>query len=69
MGIFDRTTIAQVVGKYLKYTRDTYRTHLQINSKYKHPLTVSEREWRALIDDGKEKKAKKERKMLTGPAR
>ena len=23
---FDRTVVAQVAGKYLKYTRDTYRT-------------------------------------------
>ena len=69
MGTFDRTTVTQVVGKYLKYTRDTYRTHLKINSRYEHPLTIPEREWRALIDDGKEKKAKKEGKMLTGPAR
>ena len=58
-GTFDRTTVARTVGKYLKYTRATYRMHLQINPRYKHPLTVPDREWRALIDDGKEKKAKK----------
>ena len=69
VGTFDRTTIARVAGKYLKYTRDTYRTQLQFNRRYDRPLTVRESEWRALIHDGKEKRAKKEGKMPTGPAR
>ena len=69
VSIFDRTTVAWVAGKYLKYTRDTYRIQLQFNTRYKHPLTVPESEWRALIHDGKKKRAKKEGKMPTGPAR
>jgi len=69
VGTFDRTTVARVAGKYLKYTRDTYRTQLQFNPIYECPLTVTESEWRALIHYGKEKRAKKEGKMPTGPAR
>ena len=69
VGTFDRNAVAQVAGKYLKYTRDTYRTQLQFNPRYERPLAVSESEWRALIHDGKEKRAKKEGKMPTGPAR
>ena len=69
VGTFDRTTVARVVGKYLKYTRDTYRMQLQFNPRYEHPLTVPESEWRALIHDRKEKRAKKEGKMLTRPVR
>ena len=69
VGTFDRTAVARVAGKYLKYTRDTYRTQLQFNPRYERPLTVPESEWRALIHDGKEKRAKKEGKMPTGPAR
>ena len=69
MGTFDRTSVSWAVGKYLKYTQDTYRTHLKIDSRYEHPIIILEREWRALINDGKEKKAKKEGKILTGPAR
>ena len=69
VGIFDRTAVAQVAGKYLKYTRDTYRTQLQFNPRYERPLTVPESEWRALIHDKKEKRAKKEGKMPTGPTR
>ena len=69
VGTFDRTMVARVAGKYLKYTRDTYRTELKFNPRYKNPLTVPESEWRALIHDGKEKRAKKEGKMPTGPAR
>ena len=69
VGIFDKIAMARVVGKYLKYTKDTYRTQLQFNPRYEHPLIVLESEWRALIHDGKEKSEKKEWKMLTIPAR
>ena len=69
VGTFDRTTVARVAGKYLKCTRDTYRTQFQFNHRYEHPLTVPESEWRALIHDGKEKRAKKEGKIPTRPAR
>ena len=67
VGTFNRTAVARVAGKYLKYTRDTYRT--QFNPRYERPLIVPESEWRALIHDGKEKRAKKEGKMPTGPTR
>ena len=69
VGTFDRIAVARVADKYLKYTRDTYRTQLQFNPRYERPLTILESEWRALIHDGKEKRAKKEGKMRTGPAR
>ena len=69
VGTFDRTVVARVAGKYLKYTRDTYRTQLKFNPRYEHPFTVPESEWRALIDDGKEKMENKEGKMPIGPAR
>ena len=42
---------------------------LKFNRRYECPLTVLENEWRALIHDGKEKRAKKEGKMPIGPAR
>ena len=69
IGTFDRKAVAQVARKYLKYTRDTYRMQLQFNPRYERPIAVSESEWRALIHEGKEKRAKKEGKMPTGPAR
>ena len=69
VGTFDRIAMARVAGNYLKYTKDTYRTQLQFNHRYERPLTVPESDWRSLIHDGKEKRAKKEGKMPTGPAR
>ena len=69
VGTFDRTTVARVADKYLKYTRDTDRTQLKFNPRYERPLAVPKSEWRALIHDGKEKREKKEGKMPTGPAR
>ena len=69
VGTFDITAVARVAGKYLKYTRDTYRTQLQFNPRYERPLAVLENEWRAIIHNGKEKRANKEGKMPTGLAR
>ena len=67
VGTFDKTMVARVAGKYLKDTRDTYRTQLKFNPRYEHPLIVLESEWRALMHDVKEKRAKKEGKIPTGP--
>jgi len=38
----------------LKYTRAQYRQILEENLKYESPLMVSEKEWKALIEDAKE---------------
>ena len=56
VGTFDRIAVARLAGKYLKYTRDTYRTQFQFNPRYELPLTVPESEWKALIHDRKEDK-------------
>ena len=42
---------------------------MKFNPRYDRPIAVQESEWRALIHDGKEKKAKKEGKMPSRPAR
>jgi hypothetical protein len=46
-----------------------YRVHLQKNPRYEHPPAVPEREWKALIEDAKEKKLRKEGKTPTGTPR
>ena len=49
-------------GLNLKYVRVDYRDNLQINPKYEHPPMVPEKEWKALMDDAKEKALRKQGK-------
>ena len=66
---FNKTLAIVVAGQYLKYTRETYRNHLKQNDRYEHPLMIPEREWKALIEDAKEKKLTDEGKTRFGPRR
>jgi hypothetical protein len=66
---FNRTAVTSAIGQHLKYTRDTSRVHLKYKPRYEHPLVIPEREWKAIIDDAKEKKLRKEGKSPIGPAR
>jgi hypothetical protein len=52
---FNKKVVTSLVGKYLKSMLDVYRVHLQKNPRYECPLVVTEREWKALIEDEKEK--------------
>jgi hypothetical protein len=52
---FNKKTTTSLAGQYLKSTRDVYRVHLQKNPRYEHPPAVTEREWKVLIEDAKEK--------------
>jgi hypothetical protein len=47
------------MGKYFKYMRDVYRRKFLVNPRYERPPSILEREWKALIDDIKEKKLRK----------
>jgi hypothetical protein len=66
---FNKTLATVAAGQYLKYTRETYRKHLKQNDRYEHPLMIPEREWKALIEDAKEKKLTDEGKTPSGPRR
>jgi len=66
---FNKTLAMAATGQYLKYTRETYRRHLKQNDRYERPLMIPEREWKALIEDAKEKKLTDEGKTPSGPRR
>jgi hypothetical protein len=66
---FNNTLVIATAGQYLKYMRETYRKHLKTNDRYEHPLMIPEREWKALIEDSKEKKLTDEVKTPSGPRR
>jgi hypothetical protein len=66
---FDKSEVSKVVGLYLKYIRDMYRVNLQKNPRYEHPPIIPEREWKAFIEDAKEKRLRKEGRNPPGPGR
>ena len=59
---FNKKGVTAAAGLNLKYVRADYRNNLQINPNYEHPLMVLEKEWKALMDDEKEKEMRKQGK-------
>ena len=66
---FDKSEGSKAVGLYLKYIRDMYRVNLQKNPRYECPPIIPEREWKAFIEDAKEKRLRKEGRNPPGPGR
>lgn len=52
---FERNKLLEKAGLCLKYIRDQYRKHLQVNPRHDCLPSVPEAEWQALILDGKYK--------------
>jgi hypothetical protein len=50
---FNKKVVTKLADKNLKYTRAQYRDKLQIELKHACPPMVSEKEWKALIEDEK----------------
>ena len=63
---FDTSKVLQKAGKHPKIIRDQYRVHLEKNPMYEHPLMIPSREWKALVEDGKEKGLRKSGKIPPG---
>ena len=57
---FNQVTVLKKVGKHMKIVRDHYRVHLERNRRYDHPLMILTREWKSLVEDGKERSLRKE---------
>ena len=56
---FDTSKVLQNLGKHLKIVLDQYRVHLEKNPRYEHPPMIPYMEWKALVEDGKEKGLRK----------
>ena len=57
---FNKKVVTKLANESLKYTRAQYRDKLQIYLKHERPPMVSEKEWKALIEDAKENLFKKQ---------
>ena len=66
---FDTLKVLQKVGQHLNISRDRYRVHLQKNHRYEHPQMIPSREWKSLVEDGKEKILRKAGKIPPGTGR
>jgi hypothetical protein len=66
---FDKSEVLKAVGLYLKYICDMYRFNLQKNPRYEHPPVIPEREWKAFIEEVKEKRLRKEGRNPPGLGR
>ena len=63
---FDTSKVLQKAGKHLKIVRDQYRIHLEKNPRYEFPPMIPSVEWKALVEDGKEKGLRKSGKIPPG---
>jgi hypothetical protein len=66
---FNTKEVTSAAGEYLKYTQDVYRGRLAKNPRYERPPSIPEREWKAIIDDAKEKILRKSREQITSTPR
>ena len=48
---------------------DQYRVHIERNPRYEHPPMIPSREWKSLVEDGKERALRKAGKILPGTER
>ena len=66
---FNTSKVLQKAGKHLKIVRDQYRVHLEKNHMYECPPMIPSREWKALVEYGKEKGLRKAGKIPLGTGR
>ena len=66
---FDTTKVLKKVVQHMKIVRDQYRVHLEKNPRYERPPMIPSREWKALVEDGKERDLRKVGKIPLGTGR
>ena len=66
---FDTTKVLKKIGKCMNIVQNQYRVHLERNPRYECPLMIPSREWKALMEDGKERGLRKPGKIPLGTGR
>ena len=66
---FDTSKVLQKARKHLKIFQDQYRVNLEKNPRYECPPMIPYMEWKALVEDGKEKGLRKSGKIPLGGTR
>ena len=60
---FNREKVLKKVGQHMNIVRDQFTVHLERNPSYEFPPMIPAREWKSLIEYGKERALRKERKL------
>ena len=60
---FNRAEVLKKVGQHMQIVMDQFRVHIERNPRYELPPMISTREWKALVDNGKERDLIKEGKL------
>ena len=63
---FDTTKVVKKIGQHMNIILDQYRVHLERNPRYERPLMIPSTEWKALVEDGKERALRKAGKIPPG---
>ena len=66
---FDTSKVLQKAGKHINIVRYQYRVHLEKNPRYERSPMIPSMEWKALMEDGKEKGLRKSRNIPPGTGR
>ena len=66
---FDKTKVLKKDGQHIKIVRDQCRVNLERNPRYEFPPMIPSREWKSLVEDGKEKGLRKVGKIPPGIGR
>ena len=56
---FNRVAVLKKIGQYMHIVWDQYRVHLERNPRYERPPMIPAREWKSLVEDGKERAMRK----------
>ena len=68
VGLFEKDTldtkkVLKKAGQHMKIVLDQYTAHLEKNPRYEHPLMIPPREWKSLVEYGKERVLRKAGKI------
>ena len=66
---FNRIAVLKKDGQHLNIVQDQYRVHLERNPRYECPLMIPSRDWKSLVEYGKDRALRKARKIPPGTGR
>ena len=66
---FNRVEVLKKASQHMKMMRDQFRVHIEWNPRYECSPMIPTREWKSLVEDGKERPLRKEGKLPPGTGR
>jgi hypothetical protein len=56
---FNRAEVLKKVDQHMNIVRDQYRVHIEMKPRHEFPPMILVREWKYLLDDGRERDLRK----------